>query len=420
MSEVVNSDIIVGLDIGTTKVCAIVGKKTPEGDVKIIGIGQTPSKGLKKGVVINIDEAVLSIKRAIAYAERMSGVKIDSVITGIAGGHIRSYNSSGVVAIKNLEVSESDIRRVIDAAKAVVIPPDKEIIHIIPQEFVVDDQSGIKDPRGMNGTRLEVRVHIVTASVTNVQNIVKCCTKSGLKVQDIVLQPIASSYSVLRPEEKDLGVGLIDIGGGTTDVAVFASNAIKHSSVIAIGGDHVTNDIAIGLRIPSFKEVEEIKKKYGCALTEMVDSDEVVQIPGIGDKKTREIPRRLLSEIIEPRMEEIYSLVKDELSKMGLMDLLAGGIVLTGGSALMQGALELASAIFELPVRLGKPYNIIGLKDAVDNPMYATGVGLVLYGFNKMEENEQFLNIDSKKVADGNNLFSVILTKMKNWVKEMF
>ncbi len=413
-----NEDIVVGLDIGTTKVCAIVGKKTPEGQIKIIGIGQAQSKGLKKGVVIDMDDAVSSIKKAIILAERMSGIKIDSVYTGIAGGHIRSYNSNGVVAIRNLEVSESDIRRVIDAAKAVVIPPDREIIHIIPQEFIVDDQSGIKDPRGMNGTRLEVKVHIVTGSVTNVQNIVKCCNRSGLKVKNIVLQPIASSYSILLPEEKDLGVGLIDIGGGTTDVAVFANNAIKHTAVIAIGGDHVTNDIAIGLRTP-FNEAEEIKKKYGCAISDMVEEDEIVQIPAVGDRKTREIPRKLLSEIIEPRMEEIYSLVRDDFEKMGLMPLLAGGIVITGGSALMNGALELAERQFDLPVRIGKPQGIIGLKDAVDNPMYATGVGLVLYGFSRAKD-EGDLNLDSRTIKDDDNLFSVILKKMKSWVKEMF
>ncbi len=418
MNEVLNDDIVVGLDIGTTKVCAIVGKKTPEGQIKIIGIGQTPSKGLRKGVVINIDEAVLSIKKAVAYAERMSGVKIDNVYTGIAGGHIRSYNSSGVVAIKNLEVSESDIRRVVDAAKAVMIPPDKEIIHIIPQEFIVDDQPGIKDPRGMNGTRLEVKVHIVTGSVTNIQNIIKCCNKSGLKVRNIVLQPIASSYSILLPDEKDLGVGLIDIGGGTTDVAVFASNAIKHTSVIALGGDHVTNDIAIGLRTP-FKEAEEIKKKYGCALSNLVDEDEIIEIPGIGDRKPREIPKKLLSEIIEPRMEEIYSLVKSELDKMGLMPLLASGMVITGGTALMAGSSELAEKMFELPIRLGRPRGIIGLKDAVDNPMYATGVGLVMYGFQKAKDEEE-LNIDEKTSRDESSLFSLIVKKMKSWVKEMF
>ncbi|WP_025270103.1 cell division protein FtsA [Hippea sp. KM1] len=418
MNEVNQRDIVVGLDIGTTKVCAIVGKKTPEGQIKIIGIGQTPSKGLRKGVVINIDEAVLSIKRAVAYAERMSGIKIDSVWTGIAGGHIRSYNSNGVVAIKNMEVSESDIRRVIDAAKAVAIPPDKEIIHIIPQEFIVDDQSGIRDPRGMNGTRLEVKVHIVTGSVTNVQNIIKCCNRSGLRVKNIVLQPIASSYSILLPEEKDLGVGLIDIGGGTTDVAIFASNAIKHTSVLAIGGDHVTNDIAIGLRTP-FKEAEEIKKKYGCALSDMVSEDEIIEIPGIGDRKSRQIPKKLLSEIIEPRMEEIYSLVREDLEKRNLMPLLAGGIVITGGSALMSGALELAERQFELPIRLGKPRGIVGLKDAVDNPMYATGVGLVIYGFTK-EEEEEDLNLEIGKGRDDDSLFSVILKKMKSWVKEMF
>lgn len=417
MTEINSDNTIVGLDIGTTKVCAIVGKKTDNGVIKIIGIGQTPSKGLRKGVVINIDEAVMSIKRAVAYAERMSGVKIDTVYTGIAGGHIRSYNSNGVVAIKSLEVAESDIRRVIDAAKAVAIPPDREIIHIIPQEFIVDDQAGIKDPRGMSGTRLEVRVHIVTGSVTNVQNIVKCCQKSGLTVKNIVLQPIASSQAAIMGEEKDLGVGLVDIGGGTTDVAIFVSNAIKHTSVISIGGDHITNDLAIGLRTP-FKEAEDIKKKFGCCLTELVNEEDVVKIPGVGDRKSREIQRKLLSEIIEPRMEEIFSIVKDNLDKVNILPMLASGIVLTGGSALMEGAVELAESVFNLPVRVGKPINVTGLKDAVDNPMYATGVGLVIYGFENTEDEN--LNITPTNKMKDDSMFSIILSKMKSWIKDMF
>ena len=417
MSEINSDNMVVGLDIGTTKVCVIVGKKSDDGNIKIIGIGQTPSKGLRKGIVINIDEAVMSIKRAVAYAERMSGVKIDTVYTGIAGGHIRSYNSSGVVAIKSLEVAESDIRRVIDAAKAVAIPPDREIIHIIPQEFIVDDQAGIKDPRGMSGTRLEVRVHIVTGSVTSVQNIVKCCQKSGLSVKNIVLQPIASSQAAVLNEEKDLGVGLIDIGGGTTDVAVFVANAIKHTSVISIGGDHITNDLAIGLRTP-FKEAEDIKKKYGCSLTDLVEDDDMVTIPGVGDRKSREIPKKMLSEIIEPRMEEIFSIVKDNLDKVNLLPMLASGIVLTGGSALMPGASELAESVFNLPVRVGKPINVTGLKDAVDNPMYATGVGLVIYGFLSSEEDNMNIMPD-KKIKD-DSMFALILSKMKSWIKDMF
>ncbi len=417
MAEVNSDGVVVGLDIGTTKVCAIMGSKTPEGKIKIIGIGQSPSKGLRKGVVINIDEAVLSIKRAVAYAERMSGTKINSVYTGIAGGHIRSHNSNGVVAIKNLEVSESDIRRVIDAAKAVAIPPDREIIHIIPQEFIVDDQSGIKDPRGMSGTRLEVKVHIVTGSVTNVQNIVKCCQKAGLSVENIVLQPIASSQAAILPEEKDLGVGLIDIGGGTTDVAVFVSNAIKHTSVISIGGDHITNDLAIGLRTP-FKEAEEIKKKYGCALTDIVEDDEIVEIPGMGDRKPRNIQKKMLSEIVEPRMEEIFSIVKDSLDKVNILPMLASGVVLTGGSALMEGAVELAESVFNLPVRVGRPIGVTGLKDAVDNPMYATGVGLVIYGFNNSKEDN--LNISRNSTFKDDSMFSLILSKMKSWIKDMF
>ncbi len=410
-------NVIVGLDIGTTKVCAIVGQDTQEGKVKIIGIGQSPSKGLRKGVVINIDEAVMSIKRAVLQAERMSGTKISSVYTGIAGSHIRSYNSSGVVAIKNSEVSESDIRRVMDAAKAVAIPPDREIIHIIPQEFTVDDQDGIKEPRGMSGTRLEAKVHIVTGAVANVQNIVKCCQKSGLKVSNIVLQPIASSKSVLMQEEKDLGVGLIDIGGGTTDIAIFVSDAIKHTSVISIGGDHITNDIAIGLRTP-FQEAEKVKTGHGCAISNMINSDETIEIPGVGNRGSRIIPREVLAQIIEPRMEEVFSLIKDNFEKIGVIPLLTSGIVLTGGSALMEGSVELAESVFDLPVRMGKPIGVIGLKDTVDNPMYATGVGLVLYGFDQMKENN---HTDSfNETQKGEEMFSAIFRKMKSWIKEMF
>ena len=415
MAEKVDNTI-VGLDIGTTKVCAVVGQDTQEGKIKIIGIGQSPSKGLRKGVVINIDDAVMSIKRAVSQAERMSGHKITSVYTGIAGSHIRSYNSSGVVAIKNSEVSESDIRRVIDAAKAVAIPPDREIIHIIPQEFIVDDQDGIKEPRGMSGTRLEVKVHIVTGAIASVQNIVKCCQKSGLKVDNIVLQPIASSISILMPEEKDLGVGLIDMGGGTTDIAIFVSNAIRHTSVISIGGDHITNDIAIGLRTP-FQEAEKVKIEHGCAVSDMIDSDETIEIPGVGNRGSRVIPRKALAQIIEPRMEEVFSLINDNFEKMDIAPILTSGIVLTGGSALMEGSTDLAESVFGLPVRMGKPIGVIGLKDAVDNPMYATGVGLVLYGFDQAKEHK---NVDSfNKAREDKEMFSAIFRKMKSWIKDM-
>ena len=416
MSEKANN-VIVGLDIGTTKVCVIVGQDTQEGKVKIIGIGQSPSKGLRKGIVINIDDAVMSIKRAVSQAERMSGHKITSVYTGIAGSHIRSYNSSGVVAIKNSEVSESDIRRVMDAAKAIAIPPDREIIHIIPQEFIVDDQDGIKEPRGMSGTRFEAKVHIVTGAIANVQNIVKCCQKSGLKVDNIVLQPIASSRSTLMQEEKDLGVGLIDMGGGTSDVAIFVSDAIKHTSVISIGGDHITNDIAIGLRTP-FQEAEKVKTKHGCAVSDMIDSDETIEIPVVGNRSSRVIPRETLAQIIEPRMEEVFSLINDNFEKIDVVSILTSGIVLTGGSASMEGSVELAESVFGLPVRMGKPIGIIGLKDAVDNPMYATGVGLVLYGFDQTKEHN---NVNSFNEAQKDKeVFSVIFRKMKSWIKEMF
>ncbi len=411
-------NVVVGLDIGTTKVCAIVGEMTEEGQIKIVGMGQSPSRGLRKGVVINIDEAVLSIKRAVSQAERMSGVKIEEVYTGIAGSHIRSYNSSGIVAIKGPEVTEADVRRVIDAAKAVAIPPDREIIHIIPQEFIVDDQDGINDPKGMSGTRLEVKVHIVTAAVANVKNLVRCVEKSGLRVANIALQSLASSKAIIFPEEQDLGVGLIDIGGGTTDVAVFVANSIKHSSVMGIGGDHITNDIAIGLRTP-FREAEEIKKKYGIATSMVIGEDETIEIPGIGNRKGISIQKSLLAEIIEPRTEEIFSLVKESFDKIGVLPMLASGIVLTGGSSLMEGMVELAEAVFKVPVRLGKPINVTGLRDAVDSPMYSTGVGLVVHGFEENRSRVRREPISIQEQSDS-RLFSTILEKMKSWFKDMF
>lgn len=405
-----NEEIIVGLDIGTTKICAIVGE-VGENGLNIIGIGTHPSKGLRKGVVVNIESTVSSIKKAIEEAELMAGCEITSVYTGIAGGHIKSINSHGIIGIRNGEVADTDIKRVIDAAKAVNIPMDREIIHVLPQEFIVDDQDGIKEPLGMSGVRLEAKVHIVTAAVTSAQNIVKCCNRAGLDVRDIVLQQLASSEAVLSPEEKELGVVLVDIGGGTTDIAVFADGSIKHTAVIALGGNHLTSDVSIGLRTPAV-EAEKIKKKYGCALASMVKRDEMIEVPSVGGRKPRTVSRQILAEIIEPRVEEILTLVNREVIKAGFEDAAASGVVLTGGSAGLEGMPDIAEQIFNLPVRKGVPAGISGLTDIVNSPMYSTGVGLVLYGYKNRSE-------DKFRVGE-KNIFGKITKRMKEWLSEFF
>ncbi len=405
-----NDNIIVGLDIGTTKICAIVGE-VGENGLNIVGIGTHPSKGLRKGVVVNIESTVTSIKKAIEEAELMAGCEITSVYTGIAGGHIKGFNSHGVIAVKDGEVSETDIKRVIDAAKAVAIPMDREIIHVLPQEFIVDDQDGIKEPLGMSGVRLEAKVHIVTGAVTSAQNIVKCCNRTGLDVRDIVLQQLASSEAVLSAEEKELGVVLVDIGGGTTDIAVFADGSIKHTAVLALGGNHLTSDIAIGLRTPA-AEAEKIKKKYGCALASMVKRDEMIEVPSVGGRKPRTVSRQILAEIIEPRVEEIMTLVNREVMKAGFEDVVASGVVLTGGSASLEGMAEIAEQVFNLPVRRGLPVGISGLTDVVNSPMYSTGVGLVLYGYKN--RNEDKFRVGQK------NIFGKITKRMKEWLSEFF
>lgn len=405
-----NENIIVGLDIGTTKICAIVGEVGEHG-LSIIGIGTHPSKGLRKGVVVNIESTVASIKKAVEEAELMAGCEIGTVYTGIAGGHIKSINSHGIIGIRNGEVSDADIKRVIDAAKAVNIPMDREIIHVLPQEFIVDDQDGIKEPLGMSGVRLEAKVHIVTAAVTSAQNIVKCCNRTGLDVRDIVLQQLASSEAVLSSEEKELGVVLVDIGGGTTDIAVFAEGSIKHTAVIALGGNHLTSDIAIGLRTPA-TEAEKIKKKYGCALASMVKRDEMIEVPSVGGRKPRTVSRQILAEIVEPRVEEIMTLVNREIIKAGFEDVAASGVVLTGGSASLEGMMEIAEQVFNLPVRRGLPVGISGLTDIVNSPMYSTGVGLVLYGYKNRSE-------DKFRVGE-KNMFGKITKRMKEWLSEFF
>ena len=379
-------NLIVGLDIGTTKICAIVGNLTEEG-IDIVGIGTSPSKGLRKGVVINIESTVSAIKKAIEEAELMAGCEIKSVYAGIAGGHIKGFNSQGVIAIKNREVSPEDVKRVIEAAKAIAIPMDREVIHILPQEFIIDDQDGIREPLGMSGVRLEAKVHIVTGAVASAQNIVKSCNRAGLEVADIVLEQLSSSEAVLSADEKELGVALVDIGGGTTDIAIFVDGAIKHTSVLSLGGNHLTNDIAVGLRTP-MAEAERIKQKYGCCLSSLVGKDETIEVPSVGGRKPRVLSRQLLCEILEPRVEEIFTLVNREIMKSGLEDQIASGVVITGGSTILEGMPELAEQIFNLPVRRGLPQRIGGLIDVVNSPVYATGVGLVVYGSKNINAHE--------------------------------
>jgi cell division protein FtsA len=402
--------LVVGLDIGTTKICTVVGEVS-DGQVNIIGLGTFPSKGLRKGVVINIESTVQSIKKAVEEAELMAGCHLTSVYAGIAGGHIKGINSHGVIAVKNREIGQNDVKRVIDAASAVAMPMDREVIHIIPQEFIVDDQDGINDPVGMSGVRLEGRVHIVTGAITSAQNIIKCANKAGLDVDDIVLEQLGSSEAVLTPEEKDLGVAIIDIGGGTTDLVIFSNGAIKHTCVFSLAGSHITSDLSMGLRTP-VEDAEKIKIKYGCSLAALVRKDETIEVPSVGGRKPRVLSRQTLAEIIEPRVEEILTLVHNEVVRTGFANLLASGIVLTGGSAILEGVPELAEQIFNLPVRRGTPIGIGGLVDLVASPMYATGVGLVLYG-SRNKGQSRF------KVGEG-NIFSKVTHRMREWIGEFF
>jgi len=399
-------ELIVGLDIGTTKICAVVAERNENG-VDIVGIGTHISKGLRKGVVIDIDATVNSIKNAVEEAELMADCEIGSVYAGIAGGHIRGFNSHGVVALKDREVRQSDIKRVIDAAKAVAIPMDREVIHVIPQEFVIDEQDGIREPLGMSGVRLESKIHIVTAAVTSAQNIVKCCNRAGLNVIDIVLEPLASAQAVLASDERDLGVCMIDIGGGTTDIAVFADGSIENTSVLGLGGYHLTNDIAVGLRTP-FDEAERIKKTFGVASARYLSSDDVLTVPSVGGRRPREVSRKILCEIIEPRAEEILSLARQEIIRAGLADRIPSGVVLTGGASALNGLGELAEEIFEAPVRLGYPSNVGGLQDVVRSPMYATGVGLVTYGFSQQSTFRGF------RIRD-ESIFGRVKQRMRDW-----
>jgi cell division protein FtsA len=402
-------NVIVGLDIGTTKTCAIVGEVKGQG-LDIIGVGSHPSEGLRKGVVVNIESTVESIKRAVEEAEHISGCEIRSVYVGIAGGHIRGQNSLGIVAVKGREVDDDDVERAIDAAKAIAIPLDRQILHTLAQYYVVDEQDGIRDPIGMSGVRLEAKVHIVTGAVTSVQNVVKSVNRVGLDINDIVLEQIACSDAVLSNDEKDLGVALIDIGGGTTDIAIFSEGSIKHTAVLQVGGNYVTTDIATGLRTP-IAEAEKIKIRYGCSYMPLISKDEAIEVPSVGGREPREISRQILGRIIEPRMEEILEMAYKEITKSGCEDILAAGVVLTGGASILEGVPELAEQIFNMPVRRGYPIGIGGLTDVVNSPLYATAVGLVVHGSK---------NVARERIRTEGNFIVRMFKRLKRWILDFF
>jgi len=411
MSRRGEKNLLIGLDIGTSKIAALVGEVKDDERIEVIGIGMHVSRGLKKGVVVDIESTVQSIQRAVEEAELMAGCEIHSVHAGIAGSHIRSLNSHGITAIKEREVSQADVDRCIDAARAVAIPADQKILHILPQEFIIDDQEGIREPIGMCGVRLEARVHMVTGAVSAAQNIVKCIRRCGLEVDDLVLEQLSSSYAVLGEDEKELGVALVDIGGGTTDLAVFTDGAIRHTAVIPIAGDQVTNDIAVALRTPT-QYAEQIKIKYACALTQLAGSSETIEVPSIGERPARRLARQTLAEVVEPRYEELLSLLQAELRRSGFEDLVAGGVVMTGGSSKMEGLIELAEEVFHMPVRLGSPQHVIGLQEVTSNPIYATGVGLLMYA-------QQHRFARRPHLAESRGM-KVVWERMKSWFQGNF
>ena len=411
MTSADNGNLIVGLDIGTSKVVAIVGEISQDGQIEVIGIGSHTSKGLKRGVVVNIDSTVHAIQRAVEEAELMAGCKIHSVYAGIAGNHIRSLNSHGIVAIREREVNSADIERVIDAAQAVAIPADQRILHIEPQEYIIDTQEGVKEPKGMSGVRLEAKVHLVTCAVNAAQNIENCVKRCGLDVDDIILEQLASSCAVLSEDEKELGVCMVDIGGGTTDIAIFTDGAIRHTAVIPIAGDQVTNDIAMALRTPT-QHAEELKIKYACCLTQLAGADDMIKVPSVGDRPARELSRHSLAEVVEPRYEELFTLIQAELRRSGFEELIPAGIVLTGGTSKIEGAVHLAEEIFHMPVRLGLPQAVRGLADVVSNPIYATGVGLLHYGLKEQKE--------GRKEAVYSKQEDNWVARVKKWFKGSF
>jgi len=406
-----DKNLIVGLDIGTSKIVTIVAELLPEGTLKVIGLGQHVSRGLKKGVVINIDSTMQSIQRSLEEAELMADCKIKTVYTGIAGNHIKSLNSHGMVKIKDAEVSQMDVDRVVETARAVALPADQQILHILTQEFIIDGQDDVREPLGMSGMKLEVKVHIVTGAVAAAQNIVKCIKRCGLEVSDLILQPLASSIAVLTEDEKELGVCLVDIGGGTTDIAVFKNGSIRHTAVIAIAGDQITNDIAVAFRTPT-QSAEDIKIKHGCALRQLADVRDVVEVPGVDGREARQLSIQTLAEVIEPRVVELYELVLQELRRSGMEEMIASGIVITGGSAMMRGMIELGEEIFHMPVRLGMPRYVGGLSEVVSNPRYATAVGLILMGKQQLERH---LSGQMESSSIGR-----IFDKMKSWFQGNF
>ena len=406
MKAAASDNMIVGLDIGTSKVVAIVGEIVDDGSLNIIGIGSHRSRGLKKGTVVNIESTVESIQHAIAEAEMMAGCQIHSVYAGIAGSHIRSMNSHGIVAIRDGEVERADIERVIDAAQAVAIPADQKVLHILPQEYLIDAQEGVKEPLGMSGVRLEAKVHLVTCAINAVQNIEKCIKRCSLAVDEIILEQLASAYSVLTEDEKELGVCLVDIGGGTSDIAIFTEGSIRHTGVIPIAGDQVTNDIAMALRTPT-DDADEIKVKYACALTQLANSADSIKVPSVGDRPPRELSRQALAEVVEPRYVELFTLVQQELQRSGFQDMLAAGIVLTGGTSKMEGVVDLAEEIFHAPVRIGAPHNVAGLADIVRNPIYSTGVGLLLYGLKQFQEQGGIITKGEPRIT--------LVSRVKSW-----
>ncbi|MCW8408463.1 cell division protein FtsA [Legionella sp. PATHC035] len=412
MAKKIEKDIITGLDIGTSKIIALIGEVTSDGAIEIIGIGRHPSRGLKRGVVVDIEATVNSIQRAVQEAELMAGCEVRTVYAGIAGSHIRSLNSHGIVAIRDKEVSQADVERVIDAAKAVAIPADQKILHVLPQEFIIDHQGSIREPIGMAGVRLESRVHIVTGSVSAAQNIVKCVRRCGLEVNDIILEQLASSHAVLTEDEKDLGVCLIDIGGGTTDIAIFCEGAIQHTAVIPIAGDQVTNDIAMALRTPT-KAAESIKLNHACALTELANPDHMLEVASVNDRPGRKISAKALSDVVAARYEELFTLVRNELRRSGFEDRMAAGIVLTGGASNVKGGIELAELCFEMPVRKGCAHYVSGLAEATENPSFATGVGLLLRGYQQQYES-------SYNVPKMNDNTQSLWARMKEWFQGNF
>ncbi len=406
-----DKNLVIGLDIGTSKIVAIVAELLPEGTLNVIGLGQHVSRGLKKGVVVNIDSTVNAIQRAIEEAELMADCKIKSVYTGIAGSHVKSLNSHGMVKIKDAEVSQTDVDKVVDTARAISLPGDQQILHILTQEFIIDGQEDVREPLGMSGMKLEVKVHIVTGAVAAAQNIIKCIKRCGLEVSDLILQPLASSTAVLTEDEKELGVCLVDIGGGTTDIAVFKNGAIRHTAVVPIAGDQMTNDIAVAFRTPT-QSAEDIKVKHGCALRQLADPREIVEVPGVDGREPRQLSVQTLAEVIEPRVVELYEFVLGELRRSGMEEMIASGIVITGGSAMMRGMIELGEEIFHMPVRMGLPRYVGGLSEVVSNPRYATGVGLVLMGKQQLEKHLQG-QMDSSSIGR-------IFDKMKSWFQGNF